>query len=346
MQLEFHSKKSFISNSIVFSFIIFIALSAFYSEFFQAPEVINHEMNQFRFLISKDKLDSTQQLIIKNNLGSFHFEKEEGKIEGQWKIISPRSLPANDDLINKILSVLQNIQIKSIHEKDKIGLANFSLNSPLIEITLLDQNGNSNSIKFGLVNPFDNSTYATVSSEDAIFHINAIGTPLGSLDLTNFIDSRVFSFIPEKIQSFAVHQSDLSGKNPYALFTFDNEKWIGKDTKELDDQKVLDHLHSLTKIKSNLIIDKTNEELDKKISQYFEKPWIKIDVKSIDNEETTYTISSQINSLPNMKIEKWQNVLIKSSNRNVIYLINKNLIKDLQKNDRWFKKIPFKKLFY
>ena len=341
MQIELETKKSVLSSWLLFGLFFLLILAGFFSEFFQAPSQTNTDINKYRQLFSNEQLARIKKLELKNSLGQFLFEKQSDD-DTPWQIISPRNLPANGNRISLILDTLKQFKIKKIYSKDKINIANFSLDNPLLEVILEDEAGLKTSLKLGLVNPIDNSTYAMLNTHQAIYHINAIPTPLSTWDLSNFVDSRIFTFNPKEIASVKVYR----GPKVQIAFKLQEEGWKGKNGHPLDPNKVFGFLSDMTNIRSNFILDKVNEKLDGQINKYLETPAFKIEVEDKNKKLYTYNLSGLVGNLDTLKLEKWQNFLITATNRKYPYLLNRSMLKKLNRNEKGFRSLQFKKLFY
>jgi hypothetical protein len=106
------------------------------------------------------------------------------------------------------------------------------------------------------------------------------------------------------------------------------------------------YLTDLTALKSTFILDERNEKLEKRLERYTSKPFFKLDIQTEDGNEIEYKVSYVISSLPGIKMEKKQNFIIKASNRQHPFLVNKGFINLFYKRTSSFKPIPIKKLIY
>ncbi|MCP4914958.1 MAG: DUF4340 domain-containing protein [Oligoflexia bacterium] len=344
MLINLRANRAAFSNWITFFFFGAIIISAFFSEIFQAPEHKDTEINSLRLVFNQGDLDGVNQVILRNSLGKFHFEQAKAN-NSQWNIISPRNLPANRNIILNMIETLKKLQIRKIYEKDKIYLSNFSLNNPLFSIDLIFNDGKETTVDFGLINPLDNSTYISLSKQDAIYHIDGFSSNFTSLDLTSFVDNRVFNFDTKDVASLKFFQGKSSTK-PTLAFERKQDKWLSATGKTLDDQKIDEFLASLQNIRSNIILDEISEALNEKINQHLEKPYYRLFFNLKNGEEVKVEMSGAIPNLPDLKLEKWQNIIVKSSNVISPIILNKGNLKNIYIRESKLKKIPFKKLFY
>lgn len=342
MLTKIQTSRSKASNWLLLLFILVVFISAFITEFFQAPTEKTHVLNQYRQLIESKKLNSTAQIILKNSLGSFTLEKG----PSMWSLVSPRKLPANQNTLNMILSTLSNINIRKVYQSDPINMSNFSLDSPVIEFSLVDTKGNREDFHIGLVNPIDNSTYIQIPQKEIIYQVDALKNSFESLDLSDFIDSKIFSLTHAETKDVVIYRGNKSSKNVQISFKTIKGSWVGKSNRVLNEEKVKIYFTKLFNLKSTLIVDKSSEELKKAIKEKLEKPLYFIEVIQKNGTRLTYSISHIINTLPGLKIEKRQHVIIKASNRKNVYLIHKDNLPLFSQRQSQFRDLNFKKLFY
>lgn len=342
MLTKVQTSRSKASNWLLLLFMMVVLISAFITEFFQAPTEKTHVLNQYRQLIEDKKLSSASQIILKNSLGSFTLEKD----SSTWSLVSPRKLPANQKTLNMILTTLSNINIRKVYQSDPINMSNFSLDSPVIEFSLVDGKGTREDFHIGLVNPIDNSTYIQIPQKEIIYQVDALKNSFESLDLSDFIDSKIFSVSNKDVKKVAIFRGLKSSNNIQISFVFKKGNWIGKSNRVLSEQKVQTYFTKLFNLKSTLIVDKSSEELKKAIEEKLEKPLYYIEVAQKNGPSSNYRISHIINTLPGLKIEKRQHVIIKASNRKNVYLIHKDNLPLFSQRQSQYRDLNFKKLFY
>ena len=178
------NSKDTYSNVILLVFALFLVIVTAFSEFFRNPGEINAELNKYRNLFTKEELGDINHFTLINRLGTFKFKRVSDN--PSWFMEGPRELPVDISVIEKIISPLENIKIREVYHNDAINYSNYSLDSPLMELIIRDSSGKDNRIKFGLVNPIDETTYIYTSKDDAIYHVDAFSHSLESLDLADF----------------------------------------------------------------------------------------------------------------------------------------------------------------
>lgn len=258
---------------------------------------------------------------------------------------SPRSVMANKTPIERTLKALTEIKIRRIFDRDPISVSNFSLENPLSQLEMVKTNGEKQTIFFGLMNPIDNSTYLMFEDGDVIFHIDSVNFMIESLDLANFIDSRIFPVPPNELKSFKIFRGAASSSPQLALFQED-KTWKDSSGRSLEPTKVQEYLSKLAALRSLFIIDKKTDELKKSLDQYLSQPLYTVEVINLANETFSYTVSQVIDSLPEIKIEKRQNFIIQASSRDYPFLLNKEALDLLNMRSQQFSALEIKKLFY
>jgi len=317
-------------------------MGALISEFFQAPILSSKELNKLQFLFTKSDVQSISQIKIKTSIDEFSLNKAEGN---NWILSKPRVIDANLEIVNKILETLEDIKIKRIYPKDQINLANFSLDNPISTLTIKDKNEEIKTLSFGLVNPIDNSTYLSVSGDNAIYHINVLKMSFEKIELSSIIDSQIFNFNWNQVKELKIYPQRQTTPALAIEKSTDGTNWMSGQM-NLDEEKIGEYLNELISMKSHIILDKTDDELTAELDKILSVPFFKIVIVTTKDETNTYDISYFVNTLPNVKIEKKQNFIIRASNRKHPFLVNKDFMKLFYKRSNQFKGTSIKKLIY
>jgi len=321
-------KKINTSYLVLLSFAFVLCVSALMSELFRAPTLNSRQALVPKSLFFQENLHSAQEVRLKNRLGEFQFKK----VQGRWNLTVPRKLPAEEKSLALLFQTLKNIKIKKVYQKDTLTISSFSLDSPLIEISIIHEDGDKDEIKFGMHDSISNSTYLTVSDKNSIFQIDMLNYSLEKLGIADFINPRIFSQSPNKITSLKIFQ----GKKLKLALDQKDGKWVGKNGRSLAMPKVEEYFEGLTNLKSDVILDEMPETLQEKVKTYISNPLYKLEIMDQVGNKYTYFVSTVINSLPNLKIEKRQSFIITASNRDHPYLLSKKYLKLFDKRDRSF----------
>lgn len=334
------------ANWLMGAFVIALVLATGISEFFQAPTEQNTELTRFRTLFAKEDFSNIAEINLKNRLGEFHFSRVENDPYSRWNMVLPKKFPANDDIFKRLFQTLKDIKIRKIFTYDAINVANFSLDAPLYQVSLIAKDGSKNVLSFGLVNPIDNSTYVATSSEgEAIYHVDAVQSDLASLDMADFVDSHIFTPKAAQVKTLKIFRGTASGQANFLLQRGDRGEWNSRG-RELDEAKTIQWLDELLLLKTMLIVDKSTPELDEAVTKLIEAPQYTLEIEDLNENVLTWTVSQTVNTLPDVRIEKRAYVLVRASNRPYPYLIHKDQLRLFQPREQDMRKLPINKIFY
>lgn len=330
------------SLSILFFFLTIISL-AFYSEFFRRHESSKQIESSYSNIFDANAFGEVVAIDFKNRLGKFQLEKQENQ---KWVLKSPRIIDAKENSVNEIIDKIKSLTIIKIYEKDPINLSNFSLEQPTISIQLKNSEGKELKYHFGLLNPIDNTTYVTANSEKVIFQVQTLGRRIETMSLSNFLDSKIFSYPLDEISSYAIYRGN--SKNAQLKIKKEKVGWKSSTGRMLDEKPLEGYFGNLANLSSTLIIDDMDEELKEVVNQYLETPFYRIEIDRTEKEgkKVVFEVSKLVTKLPNLNIERRTNVLVRSSDRKHLYLFHKDVLPVFQKTQYSFKKLSLKKIFY
>lgn len=343
MLVKISTNRTKAANVLTFMFLITIILGALASEFFQAPLTKNTALSRYQLLIKPEQIEQIKEIEITNRLGVFKISKDNLKL---WSLTEPRNLPSNQQTVKNILSNLGKIKIRKILSKDAINISNFSLDSPQMKLRLSYFGGKEQTLNLGLLNPIDNSTYVTFTEQEAIYHVDALKGNLESLNLSNFIDSKIFTQKISDVTQLKIYRGKLPATKTRLFLKRNKDGWEDSNKNVLESKTVEKYLANLFNLKSSLIIDKRSEKLDKALLKYFKNPSYTMEVEQKNGQKAFYEVTYLINTIPDLKMEKRQTFIIKSSNRAHPYIIEKLKMPLFHKSQRSFKRLSIKKLFY
>ncbi len=315
------------SNTIIFIFALTICISSFFSELYQNPKNLNKGIKVGSNLPFFSTLDTTQKISLKNRLGEFHFERN----ELGWKLISPRQLPAKEDSLNNIFSFIKEIKVKNAFQLDSLGESSFSLNSPFMEVSLVGNDNNIQTIKFGMIDSKNNTTYVGISGKDIIFQIESLQFPIEKLDLMDFVDPRIFYFSTDKISSIKIFEGE---QNLPILSLIQREGiWLGRNGQPLSQSKVELFFKDLNALKSEMILDQLSNELKEKINGPLQKPLFVVEIEDNGNNKHHFQVFSILNSIPDLKIDKKESLLVSVKDSQQQYLLSRKFLDVFRKKE-------------
>jgi len=244
------------------------------------------------------------------------------------------------------------LKINKTYTADAININNFALDKPVITIKLLDKHATEVTVKVGMTNPIDNSTYVIIDGQESIYHLDAIKNSLEALSASDIIDSSALHFIPQEVQTIEI------SKNGTPIFFATNnvpEKdsnsdtiWFDKSKTPLDQERVETLLQKLSMVKSLFIIDSKDLNIVEKIDILKSRPLFDIAITLNSGIQNKFKISQLVHSIPTIKVETnsthliWDPINKESSPK----LISKDALSTLNIISGNFKAVPIKKVFY
>ncbi len=320
------NKPSKASNLILFSFFLILSISAVMTELFRTPTAQKFNLDNYAFVFKKDDFKDLSKIVFKNSLGIFHLNKSKDQVISPWELKFPRDLPARKETIKSIINSLQSLKIRKIYKRDAINISNFSLNPPLMELKITDQEKNQMQIELGLVDSITNSTYIALKDQDIIYQIDSISFPLEKIDLSDFIETKIFSTPPKEIKTFKLFQR-VGRTRKIRKISISKDKqnvWKNSRGQKFNSSSSIEVLNKFLNLKSTIILDEVTEKLEKKIERYTKSPLYSIIIRERKGSEIEYKVSSLITSLPGIKMEKGQYFIVKASNRKFPFLVHKD----------------------
>ncbi len=313
--------KTYVSTWLLALFALGLLGLLAFSEIFQNTGPTKGAQNNFSNPIKSDIIANLKTIRLKNRLGKYTVTLSEN---GHWRLVEPRKMPAPEETIQKIINSLSKISIHTLHQKEPINLQSFSLESPIAILDLYTKLDEHIEIKIGLVNPINNTTYMTVSNQDVIFQTNALGANFELLRLSDFVDSNIFSTDLSQVKSFEL----FYGKNRDSSNKLVRKPngWDSKRYRSITTNNVEETIKSVLSIKSHMIVDSSDEKLRNLLNNYLENPQYRVRIETLSGDIQNYVITGLVRSIPELKIEKRQYFIMKSSEREYPHLINKDYL--------------------
>lgn len=309
------------------NFFFILLLYVVYSMIFTKSRIKNSSINAYDNPIRQDIIANLNTIKIKNRVSSFTVTQD---ILDKWKMVLPRKFPVKSDVITSIKNVLLNIQVKNIHQYEPINLASFSLNTPLTTLSLFTKLDDKLTVHFGIINPINSSTYIAIEGEKKIYEIKTPTFQMDSLNISDFIESRVFPYDLNELSSLSIkyHQS-----SPLVFKISESMEISTNKYKKINQSQSRKFLTQLLATKVDIILDSQDEELKTALINYKKRLSYQLQT-SLRNQKNVVNISLSfpIKSLPSMKIEKNKNIIVWIDNRQYPFLVNKEIIDKLKIN--------------
>ncbi len=320
-----------ISTLIFILFLISLVTALTVSHLFRAPPLTGKDIERYATLFIDQDFQDLNNILLKNQLGNYQLEKK----NGEWGLKYPKQTEVEGTFVDGFIETLKNIKIKKTFKPDPINMANFSLTTPLVEIVLIKENGERKIIRLGLINPVDNSTYLTISDQNIIYHIDALSTSLNALNLSDLIDSKIFSFTKDDLSSLKVFKGDKKIERLLLAFSKNAEGWGSREGSILNTTKVSAFLEKLLTLK-NLPLSSPNPELLKGLENSQEAPLYTLELEGNDHKVVTYKILAIQNEIPEVELKNKPLALIKASNKEFPSIITRESLSVLEKTEKDF----------
>ncbi|MFW5887376.1 MAG: DUF4340 domain-containing protein [Bacteriovoracia bacterium] len=270
-------------------------------------------------------LSGLVSIEIENKLGHYVIAKDLTTRVSYWNLTKPKQLPADGDIINKIIATLGQIQVKKTYPNDPINRSHFSLDQPLMKIRLVTETHDPVLISFGLINPIDNSMYFMIENDEYIYQTEMITFSLESLSLADLVDPNIFSIIREDLQELAIYRGNQERGRRVLKITRLGKNWLDEKGKPIPLDNINTYLDSLLKIKRQIVLDEMSKRTTRLIDSYLKRPAYEIILTDKSNNTYNYKVSGLVTrSIPELKIERRQFYLMHASDRKFPYVVNKS----------------------
>ncbi|HLE12923.1 MAG: hypothetical protein A2504_13170 [Bdellovibrionales bacterium RIFOXYD12_FULL_39_22] len=341
MLIKLQLKKNDLSSWLLIFFLVAIVILSTVSDLFQTPVLVGHDVNRYKFLFDKDELKNVSAIDLKNNLTNVSL----GNQKTHWQMTAPKSLPANEETVQKIISAIEGIKIREVHTLDQINISHFSLDNPLMQISFKFDNAEAIlKMKFGLINSIDNLTYVTLSDKDAIYEVEAVKLPIESYDLAEFIESRPMPFNISDIEQLEIYRGSKK-QNILQLSIHQKDGiWLDRANSEIASEQVNQYLQQLTAVRSYMIIDSVTDEQKKIIDDYLSNLAYSVYIQ-IGGQEFALHASNIIGGIADLKIEKKLYFIVAPEDRAISYLLHKDVQSIFSKRQSDFPKSSAKRPF-
>lgn len=338
LKVKFHP-----TTILTISFTLFLTMYALYTEIFHNAPIRLDIEQLYSNPIDKKIIADLTEMKIKNRLGNFALINRGTTKLNQWYLEKPRVMPARKKTLKNILKSFKNINVVKLHQHEPINISSYSLDHPLLEIELVSRNNESQIVKLGLINPINNTAYITVNNQNIIYQIENFKYNFPSYELSDFIETKIFSMDIASIESVKIYR--YREANPYNDFTKSKQIWNTKKYKSYSQAAIAGVIGKVLNTKAKMILDKKDDELQQTLKNYIENPQYKITIVS-NGVSYQYKISSPVNSLPGIKVEKKKNFIMTASDREFPYIVSKEYLQNFRIQYKDIKKQKIKDLIY
>lgn len=118
---------------------------------------------------------------------------------GQWQITAPHDYPADQDVVNGMLSTLSNLNSDRLIAEKAANLKQYGLTDPTVEVDITSKDGKSNTLLIGDKLPAGGGSYAAVSGDPRVFSIANYNTTSVDRGLDDLRDKRLLTMSADKV---------------------------------------------------------------------------------------------------------------------------------------------------
>jgi Domain of unknown function (DUF4340) len=118
---------------------------------------------------------------------------------GGWQITAPKTLPADKQTVQDMLSALSPLQAQRVIETSASDLKPFGLAQPSVEIDIAEKDHAAQKLLFGDNTPTGDSAYAMVAGDPRVFIIYAFHKSDLNKTLDELRDTRLITANPDKM---------------------------------------------------------------------------------------------------------------------------------------------------
>ena len=154
------------------------------------------------------------------------------KEDGKWRLVSPYAGSVDDQVVMKLGDVLSATPITDVIGDSallKLGRTrgDFSLDEPVLSVTLESEAGGRDRLDFGTKTPLTNGVYVSIGGLDSVFVVPATVLEAVDVDAERFRRRTLFAMDLDSIASFGIKR----GTNPSMEFNRADAGWRLKDAK-------------------------------------------------------------------------------------------------------------------
>ena len=200
-----------------------------------------------------------------------------------------------------------------------------------MEVTLVGNDEKIQTIKFGMIDSKNNTTYIGISGKDIVFQTESFQFPLEKLNLMDFIDPRIFYFSSDKVSSIKIFEGEKT--KPILSLIQTDGKWLGRNGQALTQTKVEEFFRDLNTLKSEVILDHLPEKEKEKINDSLEKPLFIVEIEDNGKNKHSFQVYSVKDSIPNLKIDKRESFIVSVKDSQQQYLLSRKYLDVFRKKE-------------
>ena len=323
------ARKNTYAGIFLLVFAIFLVMTTAVSELFRNPENPGSGPISPRHLFDSKTLATIEAFALTNGLGVFKFRVMATVVNKKpsWIMEEPRSLPANEGVIQEITDTLGQIKIRGVYPNDAINFSNYALDNPSVTLDLQYSSGETDTVTFGLINPINETTYIHRAMTDTIYHVDAFSHAMNSLSVVDFVDARAISIRAQEIRSLEIYRGLMN--IPSLHIRKEGNMWLDKRNRGLREESVVSFLQEITSIKGVLILDDLDNRIQTEVETLLSRPLYRMAIRREGGEEIHYRVSGIINRSIGPEIEPRKFVIVHASNREHPTVVHRDILNHL-----------------
>lgn len=125
---------------------------------------------------------------------------------GAWQITAPKTLPANQQTVQSMLSNLSPLNAERVIATNTANLQNYGLDKPSVEVDITEKNHAQQKLLFGDSTPTGDAAYAMVAGDPRVFTTYLFHKSDLSKSLNDLRDTRLITANPDQMSSIHLIQ--------------------------------------------------------------------------------------------------------------------------------------------
>jgi len=137
-----------------------------------------------------------------------------------WKIIEPKSLPADQATVSSLLSTISSLDSDRLVEDKSSVLARYGLASPAFELAVTEKDSKTERLLLGDDTPSGSGVYAALAGDPRVFTIATYRKTSLDKTLNDLRDKRLLTVSADKVSRL-----EIAGKNGEIEFGHNKDEW-------------------------------------------------------------------------------------------------------------------------
>ena len=181
---------------------------------------------------------------------------------GQWQIIAPKTLAADQDAVSSVLSTLSSLNSGRLVEDKASNLEQYGLAQPPMELEITNKDKKTQHLLIGDDTPTGNGAYAMVGGDSRVFTLASYNKSALLKSVNDLRDKRLLTFDSDKVSGI-----ELTARKQIVAFGRSKDQWqiVKPKPFRADRSQVEDLLRTLHGAKMDL----SASEDEKKLSAAF-----------------------------------------------------------------------------